>query len=282
MGKIIAGFAGLIALVIIFTALGAYYTVDQGSRGVITRWGKVVGVADPGLSFKTPWIDGVTDISIQQQARLYEKLQAYSNDQQPADMKVSVNFHITDPAKVYANYGAVENLQTRVLDRKVPQDLKTVFGQFTASSVIQDRAKFNAQVTDLITKDLAGEGVLMIDSVQVENVDFSDAYEQAVEQRMLAQVAVQKINQQVDQQQAQAKITVINAQAQADAQLATATANAKATRLAGDAEAAAIKARGDALAANPSLVALTAAERWDGKLPATMVPGGSVPFIGVK
>ena len=47
----------------------------------------------------------------------------------------------------------------------------------------------------------------------------------------------------------------------------------------GQAEAQAIKARSDALQSNPNLVNLTAAEKWNGVLPTTMVPGGSVPFV---
>ena len=61
-----------------------------------------------------------------------------------------------------------------------------------------------------------------------------------------------------------------------------AEAGATAIRLRGDAEASAIKAKAAALAQNPSLVQLIQAERWDGKLPATMLPGGTVPIIGVK
>ena len=41
----------------------------------------------------------------------------------------------------------------------------------------------------------------------------------------------------------------------------------------------AIKAKADALRENPGLVALTATEKWDGKLPSTFVPGSAVPFI---
>lgn len=60
---------------------------------------------------------------------------------------------------------------------------------------------------------------------------------------------------------------------------AYAEAAAKAIKLRGEAEAAAIDARGKALRDNPALVALTQAERWDGKLPTTMVPNGSVPML---
>lgn len=52
-------------------------------------------------------------------------------------------------------------------------------------------------------------------------------------------------------------------------------------RLAGEAEAAAIRSKGEALKENRQLVDLTAAEKWNGVLPTTMTPSGSVPFVKV-
>ena len=40
--------------------------------------------------------------------------------------------------------------------------------------------------------------------------------------------------------------------------------------------------RGDALRDNPGLVALTQAEKWDGQLPRTMLPGGSIPMLNLN
>jgi regulator of protease activity HflC (stomatin/prohibitin superfamily) len=113
--------------------------------------------------------------------------------------------------------------------------------------------------------------MLIVESVQVENIDFSDAYEQSIEQRMLAEVEVQKVQQNAEREKVQAEIAVIQAKAQADA-----------VKLQGDAEAHAINARGRALRDNPALIELVQAEKWDGKLPTTMVPGQTVPFINVK
>jgi regulator of protease activity HflC (stomatin/prohibitin superfamily) len=74
---------------------------------------------------------------------------------------------------------------------------------------------------------------------------------------------------------------VTQAQGAADAKVAEAKAQAEATRLAGDAEASAIAAKGEALRDNPALIALITAEAWDGVLPATMLPGSTLPFISV-
>lgn len=260
---------------------GSWYTIDQGERGVLLRNGAVIGVAEPGLGFKIPFIDGVRRISTQTQAQLYTDILTYSKDQQTAALAMSVNFRLPPDQvdTIYAEYGSQEGIVSRLLDRQVLEKTKTVFGQFNAVTAIQDRARLNAEVQSAIQS--AVKGPIFVESVQIENIDFSDAYESSIEQRMLAEVEVQKVRQNADREKVQAEIAVIQAQAQADANIAKAKADAEATRLRGEAEADAIRARGKALSDNPALVSLVQAERWDGKLPVTMPPNGSVPFLNV-
>ena len=146
--------------------------------------------------------------------------------------------------------------------------------------MIQDRAKFGTDVYQAVVKAVGDEMIIV--SIQIENIDFSNAYEQSIEQRMLAEVEVQKVKQNWEKEKVSADITRTRAQAEADARLAQATAEAKSIELRGQPEAAAIHAKGAALRDNPALVQLIQAEKWDGKLPATMVPSSAVPFIGVK
>jgi regulator of protease activity HflC (stomatin/prohibitin superfamily) len=106
---------------------------------------------------------------------------------------------------------------------------------------------------------------------------------------MLAEVEVQKLQQNAEREKVQAQITVtqanaVRAEAQAAADALRLNGEARATniRITGEAEAAAIEARAKALGTNPKIVALVPAERWNGVLPTTMVPGSSVPFVSVK
>ncbi len=261
--------AGLIALAVLG---GSFYTIDAGDRGVILRNGKVVGTAEPGLGFKLPIVDSVKRISVQTQAQIYDKVLVYSRDQQTADLKVSVNYRISadQVEKIYSEFGGAVGLVNRTLDRQVPEEVKNVFGKFAAVTAIQERERLGQEVQAAIKKTATGS-MMIVESVQIENIDFSKAYEDSIEQRMLAEVEVQKVQQNAQREKVQAEIKVIQAQADADA-----------VRLKGDAEASAINARGKALRDNPGLVGLVAAEKWDGKLPTTMVPGSAVPFINVS
>jgi regulator of protease activity HflC (stomatin/prohibitin superfamily) len=261
---------------------GSWYTIDEGERGVLLRNGAITGTAEPGLGFKMPIIDGVEKISVQTQASIFENVSTYSRDQQPANLTISVNYRILpDQVRtIYADYGSLEGVVSRLIDRRVLEETKTVFGQYNAVTAIQERGRLNNEIETAIRE--AVKGPVVIESVQIENIDFSDAYEQSIEARMLAEVEVQKLRQNAEREKVQAEITVTQAQANADAVRAAAMAEAEAIKLKGEAEADAIKARGAALANNPSLIDLTAAEKWNGQLPTTMVPSGAMPFVGVK
>ncbi|MDO8345522.1 MAG: SPFH domain-containing protein [Cellvibrio sp.] len=272
----------IVVLFLITVLYGSWYTVDQGERGVHLRNGKIIGTAAPGLGFKIPLIDTVVKISTQTHTASYQELQAYSRDQQPATIRASVTFSV--PAdrveEVYENFKSIDSMMARLVDRQVPTQVENIFGKYTAISVVQERIKFGIDVTDAITKSI--NGPVVINSVQIENIDFSAAYEKSVEDRMRAEVEVQTQKQNLEKERVSADIAVTKAQAEADSQLARAKAEAESIRIKGDAEASAIKSRAEALAQNQNLIELTKAEKWDGQLPKTMLPNGTLPFFNTN
>lgn len=284
--------AAIILGVIIFvfgisTVFGSFYTVDTSERAVVLRNGAFVKVATEGLNYKLPFIDSAIYVSNAQRTVRWDSadghnptMEGYSQDQQPAMLSVSVTYHIPpeESQAFYQHYqGSYDNLEGRLISRIVPTEVKTTFGKYTSISVIQDRTKFNQDILEAVRSAI--KGPVVIDSVQAENIAFSDGYRKSVEQAMQARVEVQRLEQQKRQQQIQAEIVVINAKAQADSQLEVAKAQANATKLAGEAEAYAIKVKSDSLQQNPNLIELTKAEKWNGQLPSTMVPNGTIPFF---
>ena len=272
--------AGIGAVVVLFILFSSAYTIDEGERGVILRLGRIVGEAGPGLHFKLPIINTVEKISVQIQKEAFEKtdvgdtrLQTYSRDQQPATIAMAVNYHVTDASAVYAQYGSLTNMKSRVINSRAYEQLKTVFGQFDAADAIQKRTLLNAQVFAAIRQ--AVRGPVVIDSVQIEDITFSNQSQTAVELRMQAIVKQQ-------QAEADKQKRIIDADALSYEVKAAADAKAHQIDVQGKAEAGAIQARGDALRNNPALPTLVASEKWNGVLPTTMVPGNALPFLNLN
>jgi len=274
--------------VIVMLAFGSWFQVDQGDRGVVLRNGKIVEVAEPGLGFKIPVIDTVHAISVRDHTITFggqhsAPLEAYSYDQQPATLRVSITYQVP-PGKVaelYSEYQTLQNVELRVIERRTFDVIKNVFGKYTAASAIQQREKMGMDANAAMRAALQDVPVNVV-SVQIEEVGFSKAYEDSIEKRMLAQVQIETTRQQKQTAEIQAEIQVVQAEAAARARVAAFKAEADGIKLRGDAEAAAIEAKARALATNTNLVNLNAVEKWDGKLPETQVPGAALPFIGIK
>ncbi|OWK39253.1 Modulator of FtsH protease HflK [Pseudomonas oleovorans subsp. oleovorans] len=280
VGKLVLWGLGLVF--VISMALGGFYTVDEKERAVLLRNGALVEVSEPGLHFKVPVIDSVREISVATDTVMFDGLPAYSMDQQAATLRVSVSFNV-DPSQVaelYKTYGSIENMVNRLISRHVPTQVENTFGKYTAIRAVQERGNFVADTMKAVREHAIGP--VQIESVQIENIDFSDAYEQTIEDRMKAEIQVKTREQMLETEKVQAEIRVTQAKAEAEAKLEQARADAEATRLRGDAEADAIKARAAALASNQNLVELTKAEKWNGQLPATMIPNAAIPFLSVK
>lgn len=279
--------AGVILIVALVVARLGFYSVEQGQRGVLLRFGQVVEVAQPGPHFKMPFIDTVRFVNVRTQIVDWSGqtvMHTYSRDQQPAELSVRLTYFIKPDDEsvkyLYEQYGSVPNYEQAVVRPRAAEQIKTAFGQFNAVTAVQARQDLNARVEAAIVESLTGPGQL--ESVEIHNIDFSEAYEASIEARMQAEVEVQRVNQNLERERTTAQIRVVQAQAEADAVRLAGEAEAAAIRARGDAEAAVIQARGQALRENQeNLVALIAVEKWDGVLPTTMPPGSTVPFIEV-
>lgn len=278
--KLVLGGVIFIALAALVTTLGTFYTVDAGERAVVLRAGSVVGIEGPGLHFKAPFLDSVVEVSTRTVTLPFPDEPFYSKDQQSATATVSVTFAANPAAvdKIYTEYGSLENVANRIILPRVKKEFKEVMGQFNAATAIQERERMGIEVSKAIT---VNSDVITIQSVQVENIDFSKKYEDAIEDRMMAEVGIATETQNLEKEKKLAEIKVTQQQAEADSKFAILKAEADGIKAKGEAEASAITAKGEALKNNPNLIELIKAEQWKGVLPTHVLPNGTVPFLDV-
>lgn len=283
-------FSGIIGVGVIIVFLMAYYTVDQYERAVLTRFGKIVQVSDPGLHFKLPFMHSVhtyrTDI-----LNVFPKkaVNTYTIDNQEIDIVFTVFYRIPVDKVAYV-YENVQDLQYNLL-YMAEDRLKAEMGNVNVQHVAEQRGAIRDKIKGVLALASANLGVEITD-FQLNNLEYTKSFRSAVESAAAAKAMVETREQErIQAIKVAEKITVAavgeaNAQRErakgnADATLLNAEADAKAIRLRGEAEAKAIQAQADALRANPHLVELRKAEKWDGALPTQML-SGVVPFMQFK
>jgi len=251
----------IVAVVLLITVFNPFVTVGSGERGIIKTWGAVSdNVLGEGLHTITPISQSVQIIDIRT-TKHEVKAQAYSKDLQTVDMTIALNYHPKAETvnKLFQEIGM--DYETRIIDPAIQEAAKATVAQFTAQELVEQRAKVKDETKNQLTQRLNNK-FLVIDDFSIVNFDFSDIYEKAIEQKQVAQQDALKAENKLKQVQFEAEQIV-----------ATAKANAEAIRISSEA----ITQQG-----GKDYVQLQAIQKWDGKLPSSMIPNAVVPFIDLN
>ena len=276
--RLIRTAATVVALLLLVVSCVTY--VPTGYTGIVTTFGKVHDTTlDAGISFKAPW-DNVIRMDNREQRFSFE-LEAFSKDIQEVDLKGSVNLNI-DKSTAMNLYreGGTDYINVLIAPR-VQEDIKIVIARYTAETLVENRQVASDAMYDLLREELAAKGINVI-SIAIENLDFSDTFESAVEAKQVATQEKQRAKTQQEQQTMEAEQAAARKKIEAEAA-------AEVVRIRADAEAYEIKTKADAEAeANEKIAATvteelidyTQAQNWNGKLPSTYIGSGSaIPVI---
>jgi regulator of protease activity HflC (stomatin/prohibitin superfamily) len=282
---------GIVALLLIIVFFMTNFTVSQNEVAVVTTWGQLSHVAGPGLHFKMPFMQDAyvyrTDL---QSLSSTNKVNTYTIDNQEVDIQYTVFYQIPNE-KIEYIFGHNRDYQARLTSLVIDR-IKAAMGQVNVQQVAEKRGELRDKIKDTLIHDAQPLGVEIID-FQLPDLQYTDAFRAAVNNAAVQKANIESVEYQRQQSVKTAEMVAIQAQGQAnatretakgaaDSRLLQATAEAKAIQLQGEAQAQAIQAQAEALKANPDLVNLRKAEKWDGKLPTNMYGSAPIPFINVE
>jgi regulator of protease activity HflC (stomatin/prohibitin superfamily) len=138
--------------------------------------------------------------------------------------------------------------------------------------IIATRSAISPAVEEAIKNAIGNEYYVKVNTVVLSNIDFSDAFEQAVEDKMIAEQAKLKADYENEKKVAQAAAEAEAQLKKAEAEIEIAKAEAEAKKIKAEGEASANKILTDSI--TDKLLDKIMAERWDGKLPTTYVGDG--------
>lgn len=235
--------------------------VDTGYRGIQTRFGEVIGEPLPeGLYFYNPFTSSIREYNVRTET-LSGKTEIFTKDTQAVIVDFTLIFSV-DPKYVttlYKEYGSEEMLGDKIIKPVALGSIKDAVGLVIADELVSKREMVTKATLKEVQENLATRHVLVTD-LQFTNLNFDDAYERAVEEKVVAIQEAQKAKNVTVSVEEQAKQTLISAKASAEA----------------------MRIQSQALAQNKGLIEFEAVKRWDGKLPQYMFGGNTVPFIDIR
>ena len=218
-----------IALFVIIGVVTCFYTVDDKQQAVVTTFGKVTDITDPGLHFKLPFgIQQVHKVDV----NVYQKIElGYATDENTGmvisntsestmitgdynivNVDFFVEYKISDPVQ----YLYSSNDPEMILRNLIQSQVRNVVGSSTVDSVLTDgKESIQMQVKELVAEILA-EYKIGLTLVDVRIQDSEPPTVQVIEAFKAVETAKQQAEAVVNEAVAYQNAQLPNAEAQAD------------------------------------------------------------------
>ena len=267
-GRIIA--AALVIIIALIFAISCFSFVPTGHTGVVTLFGKVEDYTlDSGVHFKNPFARVIKmDNRIQKES---VELSCFSSDIQEVEVVFTLNYQISKEyaMNIYKTIG--KNYFDTAVSPIITESVKTVAARYTAEDLINKRNELAMAIeTDMKEKLLIFNIELV--STSIEDMDFTDAFTDAVEAKQVA--AQNKLRAETEAAQ-----RVV--EAEAEAQIRRVTAEAEAYEILQRAEAEAQANQKLAESITDRLIEYRYYEVWDGKLPQMVMGESTTPMVQI-
>lgn len=264
----VASFSIGIILSIILILFSCATRVPAGHTGVVTTFGKVEDYTlDSGFHFTKPWQKVIKmDNRIQKQT---VNLSCFSSDIQEVTMVYTINYQINkeNAQNIYKTIGT--DYYNTVLVPCITESTKIVTAKYSAEDLVGERTALAAAIEIELAEKLVDYNIELV-STSIEDMDFTDAFTNAVEEKQVAQQNKLRAETEAEkakiEAEAAAEVKRIEAQATADAKLIEAEAEAEANRKIAD-------------SLNNNVLTNKWIETWDGKMP--MVTGSDGNLINI-
>ena len=277
--KILIGIGVFIALVILFQSCER---IDAGHVGVkVNLYGSGKGVDDvvacTGVVFYNPISTKIYEFPTYIQHKEYKKTEEVDNSfivnsKDGSEFSVSpiMNYSVRSekvPA-IFAKYRrSLPEIEEGFLKTAVYDAFRLATNKYTADELISNRAVFEIEVRRLLEGQLLKEGFII--NQFTSNLIYPETFKRSIEAKNNAVQSALQAENQVKTAEAQAKIKIATANGNAQAMLTAAKAEAEANSL-------------KQKTITPMLLQLEWINKWNGKLPETMLGDKTNSMIGIK
>ena len=220
----------------------SFHTVEAGEVAVVKHLGEARNVRTPGTYFDF-WLTEKYEYYDSKVQNMDISTQAYSKDAQTMSIAMNVQYRI-DSTKVIdiANqYGTIDLLANRI-ESIATEKTKATLSSYSAMNIIETRSTISPLVEQTIKSAVDEEYCVEIVAVVLTNIDFSEAFEKTVEDKMIAEqeklkaeyekeTAIVNAEKELEVAKLQAQARLEKAKADAEAQIEVARAEASAVKL---------------------------------------------------
>lgn len=192
----------IIAILLLIVFCNSMVTVETGCVGVKTRFGKVQDtVIQEGLNMKAPFIEKIVKIDCKTK-KIEATSEGSTKDMQTANISIAVNYNVKkDTAnKLYKEVGV--DYENVIINPAILEGIKSTMARYTAEELITKRAEVSNQIQQELVAKVEHRG-FDVTEFNITNIDFSEAYDNAIEAKAVKQQEVETQKAELEKQKIQ-------------------------------------------------------------------------------
>ncbi len=170
---------GIIFLIVVVVLILSAFTikiVKQYERGVVLRFGRLVGTRKPGFNLIIPFVDRMTKVSLRITTMVLEPQEVITRDNVTVKVDAVVYFMVIEPVKAVIN---VEDYGQAIIQLALTT-LRSVLGQSDLDELLAHRNQINLRLREIIDEQSEEPWGVRATLVEVKDVLLPEAMQRAM------------------------------------------------------------------------------------------------------
>ena len=277
----------VVLAVVLLVLFWPFHSVPTGTRGVVTQFGRIIGIEDEGLVILPPW-RSLKIFNIRAETANVDRAEGSTFDTQPVAVSLTVRYapRVNKVNVIYEKYSHDGDL-TNYVDTAVQEAFKAVTARYVATDLIAQRQKVSQDIFRALQLKLDTYDADVI-NIDMRSFSFSPSYMSAINEKVTQEQLRQAADNKLKTVESEQKQKVAIAEAEAGAIRARADGDAYALLKTSTAQADALRIQNAALAQNKDVLELrrievehVKADKWNGVLPVNLYANAPMPFISL-
>ncbi len=165
----------IIPAVLIFLVLPGLRVVQQYQKGVVFRFGKIVGVREPGLNVIIPYFEQMRRVDFRTVTLPVPPQKIITKDNVSVDVSAVAYYRIVDSVKSIV---AIEDVMSAI-NQIAQTSIRNIVGKFQLDEILSEREAINAAITKVLDAHTEAWGVV-ISVVEIKDIELPEGMQRAM------------------------------------------------------------------------------------------------------
>ena len=162
-------------LIFVFLILPAFRVIQQYQKGVVFRFGKVVGIKEPGLTMVVPYIYKVRKVDLRTITMPIPPQKIITKDNVSVDISAVAYYQVVDVVKSIV---AIESVMSAI-NQIAQTTIRNIVGKFQLDEILSERVTINQEIRTVLDTHTEPWGII-VSLVEIKDIELPENMQRAM------------------------------------------------------------------------------------------------------